>query len=441
MTAAEPAHTQAWGMNVRLHPVLAVVLAAACSDPGNLNPVPAPEDPSRVGDAPRPVPARTPTGTDLQAARHLAEALADDAARADEPDPRTRSDAWAAFYAPDAVHTVSIEIGEEAYDDIASDGRTWVPAVVTVDGLVFPNAGVRRKGNTTWQSMSGKPSLKIKFHEFGEGPELVGLERLTLNNMVSDPSQARENIALRLWQALGTEASRSSWAQVTINGEPYGLYSNIESLDDEWLQRRYVAYGGDFWEMNDDADFSEAGLPWWELTEGEGTSSTLEAITAVLDEGVTSFEGDLGPYVDMEQFLHFWATCLVTGAADGYPFKLNDAYAYGDPADGGRLDFVPWSMDEAWGDAFSTWTAGRLARACRDDDACEARRLEVFDEMLGKLESLDVQAMVADSYATSASLVAEDPRRPFTMAEVSAARAALAARIAGWPARIRTEVQ
>ncbi|MFN7147185.1 MAG: CotH kinase family protein, partial [Myxococcota bacterium] len=212
-------------MNARLCTFPVAVLLAGCSalDPV-LNAVPAGDTgPSGLPSAPEGR-AGALTREDADGAAFLGDQISDARNTPEEPDGRTDGPGWDAFYDADAVHAVEIELSEESWDMLSEDGRTWAPAVVYVDGVEYPNAGVRRKGNTTWRSMSDKPSFKIKLEAFGPGPRLHGLEKLTLNNMVSDPSQARENLALRIWWALGATASRGSWATVTVNGERYGLY-------------------------------------------------------------------------------------------------------------------------------------------------------------------------------------------------------------------------
>ncbi len=418
---------------------LVVPFLTACTSTPNLHSTADPGD-TKEPDEAEAAPSRMPDLTQSQGARELLAAMLADAARAQEPpDSRTDSAAWAAFYAPDIVHAVQIALPETSVDALEDDGRTWVPAAVTIDGLAFPNAGVRRKGNSTWRSLSDKPSLKIKLREFGTGPRLAGLERLTLNNMVTDTAQAREVIALHLWRELGATAPRASWAEVTINGEPYGLYSNIEALDDEWISRRYDHDDGDLWEANDDADFTEGGLEYWELSEGNGDTTRLTALSDALAEDASSFDAQVGHLVDVDHFLRYWVTCVVTGASDGYPFKLNDVFVYADPGNGGRFDFTPWSMDEAWGEVFNRWTAGELARACNADPACELRMRDMVVETLATLETLDVAGIVDEAYAVTGPYVERDTRSPYLPSDVATARGVLRARIAGWPTVIRQE--
>ncbi len=397
-------------------------------------------DPEQVGSAPwavlqREAAAIEPAAILVEGMRDAAESAAAEAAM------RLNAPAWLEFFDPAAVHEVRVTLSAEARSDLNDAPRIWVPATVDVDGRVFTSAGLHLKGNSTFQGMSQKPSFKIKLDEYGGGERLAGVQRLTLNNMVSDPAQAREVLATRLWWALGVPAPRASWARVWINEVEYGLYSNLESVDDEWLARRYRNPGGDLWEANDDADFTEEGLPSWELASGVGNVSFLDTVVEQLEDTSSAALAErVGTTVDLAAFQNYWAACLVTGSTDGYPFHLNDAFVYSDPGDAGRLDFVPWSMDEAWGDSFSTWAEGVLGGACSDDPACERALGAEVDRLLDEVERLDLGALVDATFAVSAPLLRDDDRRPYLITDVELARSALRLRVVGWPAYLRTEL-
>ena len=383
-----------------------------------------------------------PEAVAVEPAAILVEGMRDATAAAEaEAAMRLDAPAWLAFFDSNTVHEVRVTLSAEAWSDLDHAPRSWVPATVDVDGQVFPFAGLHLKGSSTFQGMSEKPSFKIKLDEYGGEERLAGVRRLTLNNMVSDPAQAREVLATRIWWALGVPAPRASWARVWSNDEPYGLYSNLESVDAAWLTRRYRNPGGELWEANDNADFTEEGLPSWELASGVGNMSFLDTLVGQL-EGASSatLAERVGTTVDIADFQTYWAACLVTGSTDGYPFHLNDAFAYSDPGDAGRLDFVPWSMDEAWGDSFGTWAEGVLGEACADDPACERALGVEVDRLLDEVEHLDLGALVDNTFAVSAPLLSRDNRRPYLMGDVELARSALRLRVVGWPAYLRTEL-
>jgi len=68
---------------------------------------------------------------------------------------------------------------------------TWMSADVTVNGEVVENVGIRKKG--MYGSVNGeKPGLKLKFNKFVENQLPFGMERMTLNNNISDPAVIRQ---------------------------------------------------------------------------------------------------------------------------------------------------------------------------------------------------------------------------------------------------------
>ena len=64
----------------------------------------------------------------------------------------------------------------------------WFSATVTVNGEIYTDVGVRKKGFVKSQSTT-KPSLKLSFGRNVNGQAVGGvLERMTLNNSVQDAS-------------------------------------------------------------------------------------------------------------------------------------------------------------------------------------------------------------------------------------------------------------
>ncbi|MDP6947320.1 MAG: CotH kinase family protein, partial [Myxococcota bacterium] len=100
---------------------------------------------------------------------------------------------------------------------------TWFEADVTVSGEQVQRVGVRKKGFLGSLSVD-KPSLKIRFDKYVEGQELGTLTRLTLNNMVQDPSLVSACLGYSVMAQAGLPAPRCSFARVYVNGDDLGLY-------------------------------------------------------------------------------------------------------------------------------------------------------------------------------------------------------------------------
>ena len=65
---------------------------------------------------------------------------------------------------------------------------SYVEASVTIDGVAFPNVGLRKKGFIGSQSTS-RPSLKIKLNHTDKKAGIEGLTTLTFNNNKQDNTQ------------------------------------------------------------------------------------------------------------------------------------------------------------------------------------------------------------------------------------------------------------
>lgn len=106
------------------------------------------------------------------------------------------------------------------------------------------DVGIRLKGGRgSFRPLTGKAAFKIKFNHSVKGQTFLGLKTLTLNNMVQDPSMLHEALAYEAFRAASIAAPRTGYAYVRVNGEDYGLYLNVETLDDVALPRWFEATG------------------------------------------------------------------------------------------------------------------------------------------------------------------------------------------------------
>ena len=69
---------------------------------------------------------------------------------------------------------------------------TYVEASVSIDGVEFPQVGIRKKGFIGSQN-STRPSLKIKLNHIDKEGQIDGLTNLTFNNNQSDVSLIRSH--------------------------------------------------------------------------------------------------------------------------------------------------------------------------------------------------------------------------------------------------------
>lgn len=223
------------------------------------------------------------------------------------------------------------------------DNYTYLPAEVTINGESIGQVGLRKKG-LIGSSSTQRPSLKIKFNFAKKGGRYLGLDRLTLNNNIQDSSLVKQHLSYKLFRKAGLPAPRCNFAQVYVNGQFLGVYTNVESVRKPFLKRVFDDDKGDLYEgmIN---DFRDEMYKTFEVKDGAGKKMksirrVVEALSAEGDEKIAT----LGRVINLDQFINFWALEIITGHWDGYNGNLNNFFVYSGKEDK-RLRFIPWGTD------------------------------------------------------------------------------------------------
>ena len=345
----------------------------------------------------------------------------------------------------DTTHIVDVVITlpEASVSALHDNPRAYVSAGIDIDGEHLDDVGMHLKGSSSFQELSGKPSLKVRFDAFEEDQTLGKIHRLTLNNMVQDTSQAREMLTYGFWREAGGNAPRANYARVRINDTAYGLYLLLEPMDHDYLQRRYGYADGDLWEGADGADVTPDLVGVFQLKsgEGEGDRAHLEEVATRINTASSDYYAAADKDVVMEDALDYWALMNATATVDGYPYHLNDWFLYADPGEGGRFRLSPWGMDESWNPTFAfQWGVGKLLFNCAADYDCLQRVKARVEAKLELLESSGADAELQRLYDLSAADVASDTRRGMPLADVDAARTDLLTLVRSWPTTLRAQL-
>ncbi len=336
----------------------------------------------------------------------------------------------------DQVHQVEIELSQESLQSLHSwpDEFTYdlpydyVEGDVRIDGELVEDVAVRLKGRWgSYRGMEAKAAFKIDFNRYVPEQDFHGLEKLTLNNMVVDCAMAREVLALDVYRARGLVAPRAGYAWVTVNGEAYGVYSMIETLDDAFLRTHFDAPDGNLYEpeyvVHPDysytlVDFDQQTQHLFALEEGQDVGlADVMAVTAALDayEGTDDFYAGVDPVLDLEQWVRLFAVEQWVGQNDGYALNINNYFVYFDPADG-RARVLPWDLDYSFLHA-SEWAfdwrtpSGRVASACFHDVTCVSAYLDEVEVTCQTADDLDLDARLDEIAALIDPYLADDPRQ------------------------------
>ncbi|MDC0316504.1 CotH kinase family protein [Verrucomicrobia bacterium] len=221
-------------------------------------------------------------------------------------------------------------------------------ADISVDGNKIKSVGIRTKGFIGSLNPE-RPSLKIKFNEYVDQSPVQGLDRLTLNNNVQDMSLASQFLTYKLFNKAGIPAPRVSHCKVTVNGEYLGVYSHVESVRSPFIKKHFQKNSGELYEGTI-SDFYPIAVQNIEAKNSYTEKNRTQALK--LAEILETKEGfDLNEakkYINLKQFVRFWAMESLLGFWDGYTNNQNNYYAYSNPNDQKRFHFIPWGADGAF---------------------------------------------------------------------------------------------
>jgi CotH protein len=287
--------------------------------------------------------------------------------------PGAVADEAAALYDPGAVVFIDLTLTAEAEDDLEAEPDEYVDGTFslteTSDGTpdgeapapLVPQqpAEIRLKGSVggSFRILSEKAGFKLKF---AKTEAVLGLRKMTLNNMVQDPSMVHETLAYAAFRATGIPASRTGFAYVRLNGEDLGVYLDLENLDEVGLTRIFGSFDKKtqhLYEGERGDDVVPGGVGDFDVDEGGDEADELGDLEALID--VTNGDGDgpwserIAPYAELTEMGRMWGVEKYIAHWDGYAGhtepgqeRPNNYYLYSEPS--GRFQMLPWGTDQTW---------------------------------------------------------------------------------------------
>lgn len=143
------------------------------------------------------------------------------------------------------VHTIDVVISEADWNNLQENATDEAYQIcdVTIDGETLSNVAIRPKGNSSLSSVaasdSERYSFKIDFDKYNDSLSYHGLDKLNLNNIISDNTYLKDYLCFDMMESMGVDAPLTSFVKVSINGEYFGLYLAVEGVEEAFAQRNY----------------------------------------------------------------------------------------------------------------------------------------------------------------------------------------------------------
>jgi spore coat protein H len=269
----------------------------------------------------------------------------------------------------DVIPRIDIIIPETSLASIFAPGNEesdylWQATFIFDNGTIrdtLDNVGFRLRGNTS--RYSAKKSFKVSFNTYEPGRKYYGLEKMNLNGEHNDPTIMRSKTCWDLVREMEIPGSRSNHIQLYVNGDYFGIYINVEHIDEEFVDLRFGTESGNLYkclwpaDMNylgqdpDDYKFMVGNRRAYDLltnTEEDNYSDLAHLIDVLNNTPAAELPCELEPIFNVEGFLKAAAFDVLSGNWDGPLFNKNNFYLYNDPITG-KFHYIPYDLDNTFG--------------------------------------------------------------------------------------------
>lgn len=151
----------------------------------------------------------------------------------------------------DTIMTVDIQVDEDSWNSMIENAlnEEYITCDVVINGQTYSNVGIRPKGNTSLTQIASDDttdrfSFKIEFDHYDKNQNCYGLDKLVLNNVMSDTSYMKEYLSYDLMNYAGVVTPLYNYASIKVNGEDWGFYLALEGMEESFAMRNYgSSYG------------------------------------------------------------------------------------------------------------------------------------------------------------------------------------------------------
>lgn len=246
---------------------------------------------------------------------------------------------------------------ENIFDDVWSN--TEYPATFAFsDGThqdTVQQVGFRLRGSSS--RVAAKKSFKISFNTFEQGRKYRGVEKINLNGEHNDPSVMRSKICWDMLRRLRVPAPRANHVLLYINDTFYGVYINVEHIDENFVASRFGNNDGNLYKCtypaaaeylgNNPQSYMNAGYEL-KITGETPFEDVIQFTKTLQDSEAETMECDLSELLNTESYLRAAAFEVMAAHWDAPLFNRNNFYLYHNTRNN-RLEYIPYDTDNTFG--------------------------------------------------------------------------------------------
>ncbi len=278
-------------------------------------------------------------------------------AAAQAPDPAD------ALFNDGVIHEIRLSVHSTEWQYMKDhwQERTYFPADFRWNGQAVRNVAVRSRGGGSRRP--NKLSMRVDINRYTDGQTFLGLKSFVLRNNSQDASNMRERLAMSFFRRLGLAAPREAHTRLFVNNQYVGLYTIVEAVDRDFLQKHLGENAGHLYEFHFDNDSVREGqtpftfqfrgldpnlyvpVPFEPQTlEEDPQGEVIARLTqAVSDTGNVAWRSDVSAFLDLGRFIRHLAIESFLAEEDGITgdYGPNNFYFYRF-ANTTMFTFLPW---------------------------------------------------------------------------------------------------
>ena len=302
-----------------------------------------------------------------------------------------------ALFEASQVLQIDIEIPEAGIETLRGYRWQWnrqdapprpkVRAVIREGNMVYNNVALHLKGAAgSFRSIDDRPAMTLNFDRFEPGQKFHGLDKLSLNNSVQDPTLCNERLARELFLEAGVPVPRATHARVRLNGRELGLYVLMEGFNRRFLRGHFDDDSGNLYDGGFVQDIDGA----LEASSGEmpNDRQDLKQLNEAIEiSDLVEREKRLSEILDLDRFLSHLATDVMLFNWDGYHMNRNNYRLFNDRSQG-KLVFMPHGLDQLFenpdGPVFPMYQ-GKVSRAVMEIPRMQQAYFERVGDLVNDL--------------------------------------------------------
>lgn len=291
------------------------------------------------------------------------------------------------FYHTDTIQEIRITFSQTNWDhqldSLYIEGeKNRILCSVEINGENFDSVGIRYKGFSSVSIDRIKNPFNIKLDYVKGNQNYEGFDKIKLSNVIQDPSFLREVMAYEIGRKY-MPSSEANFAKVFINNVYWGLYTNVEAVNKDFVTNYFGSRDNAFFKCNPesldfDGENSNLGnspgtdttnyYPFYDMESDYGWTDLYELVE-ILNDNPDGIETILN--VDRTLWMHAFNYAIIN--FDSYVGYAQNYYIYQD--DNGQFNPILWDLNQS----FASY---RLTDASEHFDGFSIAEAKTMDPLL-----------------------------------------------------------